>query len=313
MEPQFYDDKLIASYLLGELSEEEQTRMEERAFSDSDFLEQIRAVEKDLIDEYARGELSGTVRPSFERSFLASEHRRRQIEFAKAFKQVAGQSRATALTEAATPSRRDFWLALWRRPNPAAIGFSLAVVLLLVVIGAVLSIRQSNRRGQERAQSQPSSQPTAAVQENPQTKTTPEQLVQSGPQPAPSPENPPVAHQAPPSVVASLLLLPGTSRGAASRPQLVVSAATGTAQLRVVLQSGDEYKTYAVELRTTSGRLVRSQNGLQAHAVHGGRAVVVALPASLLATGDYELTLNGVNEQKHVEPLGYYNFSVRRE
>jgi hypothetical protein len=80
-----------------------------------------------------------------------------------------------------------------------------------------------------------------------------------------------------------------------------------------VLESGDEYKTYGLQLRTISGKVVRSQTGLSAHAVPGGRAVLLTLTANLLTTGDYELTLNGINEQQRAEPLGYYYFSVRKE
>src|SRR2546430_16515992 len=101
MEPKLDDDKVIARYLLGDLSEAEQAQLEEHAFSDSDYLQQVRAVEKDLIDEYARGELSGPAGEAFERRFFASEHRRRQIVFAKAFSQLAGERHARALSDGA--------------------------------------------------------------------------------------------------------------------------------------------------------------------------------------------------------------------
>ena len=40
---------------------------------------------------------------------------------------------------------------------------------------------------------------------------------------------------------------------------------------------------------------------------------MLTLPANLLTTGDYELTLNGIKEQQRAEPLGFYYFSVRKE
>src|SRR6185295_17850396 len=90
----FQEDKLIARYLLGELSDDEQIQVEERAFSDHDYLEHIRAVEKDLIDEYARGELTGTELRGFEDRFLASERRRSQITFAKTLQQLPKEDSA---------------------------------------------------------------------------------------------------------------------------------------------------------------------------------------------------------------------------
>jgi anti-sigma factor RsiW len=310
MEPRFDDDKLIARYLLGELSEAEQTQLEEHAFSNSDYMHHVRAVEKDLVDEYARGELSGPEREAFERRFFVSESRRRQIEFARALMQVSRETPAIA-SSAAT----SWWNALilfGRGLNPA-LKFALAALALFMVIGGLWLFRESTRSPREQAQIQPPSEATPRAQENATPKSTAEQRAQNEPQATPSPANHPEGRGTPPPVVASLLILPGTSRGAESRPRLTIEPATSTAQLRVVLESGDEYKTYGLQLRTISGKVVRSQTGLTAHAGRVGRAVLLTVPANLLTTGDYELTLSGIDEQKRAEPLGYYYFSVRKE
>ena len=314
MEPKFRDDKMIARYLLGELSEAEQTQLEEIAFSDSDYLQQVRAEKKDLIDENARGGLSGPEREAFEQRFFASESRRRQIEFARALMQIAGESPARASSAVATTSWWDSVVLFGRGLNPA-LRFALAALALFMVIGGVWLVRESTRSRREQAQIQPpiEATPTPPAQENAPPESTAEQRARNEPQPAPSQNNRSEGRQTPQPVVASLLLLPGTSRGAESHPHLTIAPATSTAQLRVVLESGDEYKTYALELRTISGKVVRSLTGLPAHPGPGGRAVVLTLPANLLTTGDYELTLNGINEQKRPEPLGYYYFSVRKE
>jgi anti-sigma factor RsiW len=314
MEPKFHDDQMIARYLLGELPEAEQTQLEEYAFSSSDYLHHVRAVEKDLIDEYARGELSGPTREAFEQRFFASEERRRQIKFARTLMQVGGENMASASSDAAAVATTSWWNPFFffgRRLNPA-MGFALAALALLVVIGGVWLFRESARSRREQAQIQPPSAATTRVLENAASKSTPEQRAQNEPQVTPSPANR-LGHQTPQPVVASLLLLPGTSRGADSHPHLTIAPAATTAQLRVVVEGGDEYKIYGLQLRTVSGKVVRSQTGLTAHAGPGGRAVVLTLPANLLITGDYELTLNGINEQKQAEPLGYYYFSVRKE
>src|ERR1051325_6273806 len=92
------NEKLIARYLLGELPEEQQVEIEDRAFSDKDYLASITAVENDLIDEYVRGELSGADRQRFETRFLASAERRKRVEFAKALR--------TVVSESAVPEKR---------------------------------------------------------------------------------------------------------------------------------------------------------------------------------------------------------------
>jgi len=312
MEPKFHDDKVIARYLLGDLPEAEQTQLEEHAFSDSNYLEHVRAVEKDLVDEYARGELSGAAREAFEQRFFASEERRRQIEFARALMKVSGESPSRASSDAPTIPWWDSIFLFSRGLNPA-LRFGLAALVLFIVVGGIWLVREARRSQRERAQLQPPVQTTPPAQESVTPKSTGEQRAQNNPQATPSPANRLEGRQTVQPVVASLLLLPGTSRGVESHPHLTIAPATSTVQLRVVLESGDEYKTYGLQLRTVSGKVVRSQTGLTSHVGPGARAVVLTLPANLLVTGDYELTLNGINEQKRVEPLGYYYFSVRKE
>jgi len=73
------NETLITRYLLGELSEEQQVEIEDRAFEDKNYLASITAVENDLIDEYVRNELSGAERQRFEKRFLASAERRKRV------------------------------------------------------------------------------------------------------------------------------------------------------------------------------------------------------------------------------------------
>src|SRR5215208_2920081 len=117
-------EKLITRYLLGELPEEQQVEIEDRAFSDKEFLASITAVENDLIDEYVREELPETARRRFEARFLASEGRRKRIEFARTLVRLADEMRVTktetTTVTAAPVSWRDALAAFIRGLNPAA-------------------------------------------------------------------------------------------------------------------------------------------------------------------------------------------------
>jgi anti-sigma-K factor RskA len=84
-------DALVTRYLLGDLSEEDQAKIEGRAFRDRQYLLEIEAVECDLIDDYVRGALSEGQRRQFEDRFLRSAERRRKLKFAKALETVAGE------------------------------------------------------------------------------------------------------------------------------------------------------------------------------------------------------------------------------
>src|ERR1700686_3525838 len=88
------DEILLVRYLLGNLTEEEQAQVEDRAFADTDYRDALEAVEADLIDAYVRGGLSPSERREFERRFLTSPGRRSKVEFARALARVAAESKA---------------------------------------------------------------------------------------------------------------------------------------------------------------------------------------------------------------------------
>jgi hypothetical protein len=79
----FGSDQTIISYLLDELSAEDQANFEEAYFSDGDLFEKLQSLEEDLITDYVKGDLSSSERRRFERHYLASDQRRARIETAR--------------------------------------------------------------------------------------------------------------------------------------------------------------------------------------------------------------------------------------
>ena len=114
MRTRHVDDALLLKYLLGNLSEQEQVKVEDRAFSDADYLASLEGAEADLIDGYVRGELSPAERRDFERRFLVSPQRRSKVEFARALARVIAESTASHPRVAA---RESGW-----GPRPASPG-----------------------------------------------------------------------------------------------------------------------------------------------------------------------------------------------
>ena len=113
---QTQEEELLNRYLLGELTEEEQARVEERLFRDDIFFEQLQALKEELVDDYVQGELSAHEREQFEKRFLASPQWREQVQFSKAL--------AVALTGSETPStveaaaRSASWPQVWSSSDP---------------------------------------------------------------------------------------------------------------------------------------------------------------------------------------------------
>ncbi len=331
MAAELNSDKLIAQYLLGELPEEQQIEIEDRAFSDQEFLANITAVENDLIDEYVRREMTGSLRRQFETRFLASESRRKRVEFARAMAQVMAETRVTereTRTEAiAAVSWRKALAAFINGLNPAG-RIALALASLLLVIGGAwlivetLRLRSQLTQLQTQQQSQQNDRQTLERQVETARKRNEElaaQLDREKQQREQSDEslrrlsetiNRPDETRRP--IIASLLLLPGISRSAGRQPKLALPAKATVVQLQIGIDPEEDYKSFGVELRTANGRPVWTRDNLTARNTRGGRVVRLTLPASALSSGEYELRLKGVTESGGKEDVGFYYFAVSK-
>ena len=314
-------EKLIARYLLGELPEETQVEIEDRAFQDKEYLATITAVENDLIDEYVRDEMPENTRRQFEQLFLASAERRKRVEFAKALTQVTSEYLPEPKTVAL--SWRDSLEAFFRTLSPVARFATAAVVLLVLVGGAWLvmeTLRLRSRLTTLQAENQSrqsleqkvelerrrNEELTARLnQEKQQREQSEESLRQLS-------ETPNANTPAPRPVLATLTLLPGLSRGGGDKPSLVISPDARLVRLQIGIEPEEQYKTFAVDLRSVAGRPVWTRENLVARNRRGAGSIMLTLPATALKTGEYELKLTGVKDGGATEDVGFYYFDVKK-
>lgn len=94
-------------YLIGESTEEESCKIEERARIDDDYRERLREAEYDLIAAYVAGDLTLHTRESFETYFLRSKGRLEKLRLAKLLFECA-QNAAARFTDAGDPFYRYF-------------------------------------------------------------------------------------------------------------------------------------------------------------------------------------------------------------
>ncbi|HEX7335309.1 MAG TPA: hypothetical protein VF290_27655 [Pyrinomonadaceae bacterium] len=314
------NEKLISQYLLGELSEEQQVEIEDRAFADKEYLASITAVENDLIDEYVRQELSDADRRRFESRFLASAERRKRVEFAKALARVPAEVPVTEKTVVSQWSWRESLYAFLSGSNPAA-RFAFAAAMLILLVGGAwlltttlrlrsqltqLQAENQSRQNQIEAERRRNEELNARLnQEKQQREQTDESLRQLSE--TADPTTPP-----PRPVIASLTLLPGISRGGGDKPSLVMPGDARLVRLNIGIDPEEQYKNFAVELRTTAGRQVWNRENLAARNRGGARAIGLTLPASVLKSGEYELRLSGLKEGGEAEDIGFYYFDVKK-
>src|SRR5262249_52880333 len=223
------DEKLMVQYLLGNLSEEEQVRIEDRAFSDSAYMGALEAAEADLLDAYVRDDLSQAERLGFERRFLTSPNRRNKVEFARDLARIAAESKAG---EAAPSERASAWLSLIglvRSWNPV-FQFASAFVVLISVAGASWLILE-NRAMRTRVAALETERRDIETREEGLRRQLGEEQARTGSLAAELQKQPSVG--APP--VASLVLLPGLSRAETGRTQLLLNPSAQLAHVEIVL------------------------------------------------------------------------------
>ena len=81
----------LRRYLLGGMSEAEEARVERRYLGSDEALEEMRAVEDELIEDYLRSALEPAERSAFERRFLASPARLERLVFLRALSDRTGE------------------------------------------------------------------------------------------------------------------------------------------------------------------------------------------------------------------------------
>ncbi len=331
-------------YLLGELSEQEQAQLEEAYFANDARFERFLAVKDDLIDAYARGNLTREKRERFEQHFLASEPRHQHVDEAKEFiRAVSAASLNAAIVNLTPDASTESSDASWRRSTSNLFAFhpfvsrgAVAALLLVAFAGSWLLVRhfQRQRAGREQLQNQEAARrqqegkggqtvappvnedsPDLAHNNAPNLGTnTPAANLNNAPAPERAAQ-PRIANQRSPNPlpaqVASLSLLPFISRDGSSSNSLLLSPDTRAVRLRLAFKE-DSYNRYDLVLGTLDGDRVLQRRGLKARSDNGGKSVTLTVDPAVFRRQDYIVTLNGLTAEGKLETIGDYYFRVER-
>lgn len=347
MTKQIYNDQAITRYLLGSLPEAEAERLDELSFTDDEFAGALKVAEKDLVDAYVRGELSGAALERFKSYYLASPMRRERVRFAQAFQEFAekeavpqaAEVQAENPAQAAAKRKVLGWfsaLSVFTVPR-WGLQWGFAVVAIALLIGGGWLVFENGRLRQQVSQTQArrdelsrreqelqkeiEGQRTASAateQELAQVREERGRLEQELKQREQQRlvEQQRAARQqqpSPPSEVsiASFILTPQV-RGVGQIPVVSIPAKTGYVAMRLQLEPND-YPAYRVALLNPSNHqtLWRSGN-LKARAKDEGKTLSVSFRAALLKPQPYVLQVTGVSPDGVTDIISDYPFKVVR-
>lgn len=323
-------------YLLGLASPAEREHVESEYFHDADAFQRMLAAEDDLIDAYARGELSDEERRRFEQRFLKSTQGKDRVQFSR------------ALTRAvAPPVQTTRWYSL----RVAAI----AAVVVIAVILAWLVVerrRMNNELRDLRAAHEQLTRETALLRRNAARTHSAEAQTQppkSVPSPTPRPKRaaitPPPQQEHKPvintedvtlggafvskkivdlplearNIVSLLSLQAGLTRdgyvagGRSDQSNVTLDGVDineAAIKLRIALDSPVKYSDYRVSIETAGGRPVTSLDWSEPPKPNQTRLSPPAIKATDLPVGDYRVKLTGKDADGSFVQVAEYSFKV---
>src|SRR5262245_14185340 len=147
------EEQLMTRYLLGSATEEQCVEVEERFLRDAEYLKQLLALECEIIDDYARGDMPAPERRRFERRALASPQGREQVARARKLQaqldRVASEWRAASEEREPAPliaaPRESLWKKLRSRlfmPAPV-LRYGMTAVASLLLLGGLWLLRDA--------------------------------------------------------------------------------------------------------------------------------------------------------------------------
>lgn len=315
MEQGITEDRLI-SYLLGELSEEEQIQLEGMFFTDESGFEHLLVIEEELINDYLSGELSKDRRKRFEKYFLSTPERIERMQFNKellaSISRVEGPQKTA---KAHSGSALGAWF-MSLRIGKYALLTAFATTMALLLLGSLrLYFDRTHLRtqvGEMQAQLESLDEQRQALdqqvaQQHARSRELSEQLQRNQDERKRLEQELALAQQRHDSIV-SLVLAPAGGRTPKSA-KLGLPASPRLLRLKLRLDAEARHKSYRLVLQK-EGSEILTINGLHAGSNNSAKVINLILPSSAFTEGGYVLTLYGGNDSGKFEEVSVYSLNV---
>ncbi len=272
-------------YLLGQGPEAERETLERRLFEDESLAEEVEIFEDELVDAYVGERLSPAERGRFEEAYLSSPERAAKVAFARVLDRRLATDRPASLVS------RSHWSRL----------VPLAAFLVLALGGAYFGLRFAQARREltrlEQQQAALKSQIAQALGERSRLERAIEESRT---------EIAKLERQVAGAV--AFTLDPGLLRDSGGRHILVIPAGATVVQLSAPIPFSG-YRLFTAILRTPEGVQVWHQQDILPEP--GAKALTLIVPARVLTSGDYILSLTGVTPSGRTETVADFAFRVK--
>ena len=312
-------DARLTRYLLGAVSPAERENIESEYLVDEDVFEQMLIAEDELVDAYARGELSDQERGQFEKNFLTSERGRDRVHFSQALAGAVSDARPVAKGVEPSPSP-SFFEALWA----GLTGFRVAGVAFAVLLVAAfswlllerMSMRaelQGLRAERARLTEQSNQLQRVADAERARNAELAAQLAERVPEPVTT-EPPKGVVQRPSEDIIAFNISPGSVRGSGGT-KLAVPRSAKLIRLTLSFERPSSHQEYRAAIETADGNTVWRNDsfGSRSNATASDRISLPTIPVSALQPGDYVLLLTGKRADGNFESVANYSFRISRK
>ena len=321
-------DGLEAQYLLGSVSEQQRTAVEEDLFTNDSTFEALELAEDDLIDRFVRDQLSSAEHHRIQTLVTQSPRLAERVKFARV---LASRADAFATEEALggsaalhVPSPRQsrrWWSALF--PAPPAFGTAGAVFALLFLVAAVsligwfrvrneaarlaaerTNLEQQNKELAEKtsALQKQTAELTSTVEQQRQQHNEDQKRIEELNRRQPAEIAPTIF-----GTIVPLLLSPGGTRGSNSQAEVKLGRGTAAVQVTLALENAD-YARYNLRVRAAGGSVFLTRKGLKPR----NKSLAVTIPSSQLSPNDYLIHVDGVTDSHRIEGVNDYSFRILR-
>ena len=269
------DNKQMADYILGNLPEAEEARLEAEYLADPRLQEELLFVEDELVDDYVHGRLSTADKAHLEARFLASPRGRRKLEFVNSLVRLAGEEPSPEKQHpqrSQPPSAKPLSTRVARRLLPAV-----AALLFVLILG--WSFREKLLHGFEQADHR-----------------------------GPGTESPSPSRAGEKPVEVSILLEPA-SRNVDHVQRANIPA--GTQEINIQVAVGPAlHDSYRLALMNARDQVKWSGSGLKSRPTQSGNVIDLHLPASAFESGEYTLLLSP--NASGARPIAEYVFVIEK-